>query len=90
MRIYLYFIGKPSNQHPHAIAKSSSSASPEVYPDLAVKGADGEVETVQYHKLNSMVLDEVQKQQKEMSAMKARLAEMEKLLERVAATSANR
>jgi hypothetical protein len=34
----------------------------EVYPDLVVKNKDGDVETVQYHKLTPMLLNEVQKQ----------------------------
>lgn len=31
----------------------------EVYPDLVVKGADGQIETVQYQKLTPMLLNEV-------------------------------
>jgi hypothetical protein len=34
----------------------------EVYPDLAVKGLDGQVQTIQYQKLTPMLLNEVQKQ----------------------------
>jgi hypothetical protein len=34
----------------------------QVYPDLVVKGRDGEVETVQYQKLTPMMLNELQKQ----------------------------
>ncbi len=59
----------------------------EVYPDLVVKTADGQVETVQYHKVNAMLLNEVQKQyresqaqQREIDALKARLAVLERLL----------
>jgi hypothetical protein len=37
----------------------------EVFPDLAVKGADGQVETVQYQKLTPMLLNELQKQHTE-------------------------
>jgi hypothetical protein len=33
----------------------------EVYPDLVVHGKDGQVETVQYYKLDAMLLNEVQK-----------------------------
>ena len=33
----------------------------EVYPDLVVKGADGQIQTVQYQKLTPMLLNEVQK-----------------------------
>ena len=33
----------------------------ELYPDLVVRGRDGQVETVQYHKLTPMLLNEVRK-----------------------------
>ncbi len=33
-----------------------------VYPDLVVKGADGQIQTVQYQKLTPMLLNELQKQ----------------------------
>jgi hypothetical protein len=35
-----------------------------IYPNLAVKGADGKIETVQYQKLTLMLLNELQKQNK--------------------------
>jgi predicted ribosome quality control (RQC) complex YloA/Tae2 family protein len=35
-----------------------------IYPNLAVKGADGKIETVQYQKLTPMLLNELQKQNK--------------------------
>src|ERR1700736_1971536 len=38
----------------------------EVYPDLIVRGKDGQVETVQYHKLTPMLLNEVQKQNQQL------------------------
>ena len=34
----------------------------EIYPDLVVKGADGQIETVQYQKLTPMLVNEVQKE----------------------------
>jgi hypothetical protein len=34
----------------------------EVYPDLVAHSADGQIETVKYHVLDSMLLNEVQKQ----------------------------
>jgi hypothetical protein len=66
----------------------------QVYPDLAVKGADGQVETVQYQKLTPMLLNELQKQHREMEEQRetirlqnerieqqeARLAALEALL----------
>jgi hypothetical protein len=59
----------------------------EVYPDLVTYTNDGQVETVQYHKVNAMLLNEVQKQyrenqaqQRDIDELKARLAALEKLL----------
>jgi len=52
----------------------------EVYPDLVTHASDGQVETVQYHKVNAMLLNEVQKQQRELADVKARLAALEMLL----------
>ena len=54
----------------------------EVYPDLVVKTADGQVETVQYHKVNAMLLNEVQKQHRQLAAQQR---EIEALLGRLAA-----
>ena len=60
----------------------------ETFPELAAYGADGQVETVQYHILPSLLLNEVQRQQKEIAAqraenaeLKARLARLESLME---------
>jgi Chaperone of endosialidase len=52
----------------------------QVYPDLVAHLKNGEVETVQYHKINAMLLNEVQKQHREIDDLKARLAALEKLL----------
>ncbi len=68
----------------------------DVYPDLVAHSSDGQIETVQYQKLNAMLLNEVQKQHRqiqeqkeamtsEISALNARLSELEKLLETLAA-----
>ena len=48
----------------------------EVFPDLVVTGADGQVETVQYQKLDAMVLNELQKLYREVQALKAEVARM--------------
>jgi Chaperone of endosialidase len=55
-----------------------------VYPDVVAHSADGQVETVQYQKINAMLLNEVQKQHRqlerqasEIDALKARLAALE-------------
>ena len=52
----------------------------EVYPDLVAHLQNGEVETVQYHKINAMLLNEVQKQHREITDLKARLEALERLL----------
>ncbi len=43
-----------------------------VYPDLVVRGKDGQIETVQYHKLTPMLLNEVQRLNKAWQAEKER------------------
>jgi hypothetical protein len=64
----------------------------EVYPDLVAHSLDRKIETVQYQKLNAMLLNEVQKQHREIEeqreemraeigALKARLSELEQLIE---------
>jgi trimeric autotransporter adhesin len=42
-----------------------------VYPELVTKGADGKVESVQYHELIPLLLNEVQHQQQELTELKA-------------------
>jgi hypothetical protein len=49
-----------------------------VYPDLVVRNAAGDVETVQYHKLVPMLLNEMQRQQHELDRLHARLVELER------------
>jgi Chaperone of endosialidase len=53
----------------------------EVYPDLVTRSADGEIETVKYHVLVPMLLNELQKQAARIAALEDRLAEMEARLE---------
>ena len=64
----------------------------EVYPDLVAHSPSGEIQTVQYQKINAMLLNEVQKQHRqiqeqkeemnsEIGALKARLSELEKQFE---------
>ena len=64
----------------------------EVFPDLIVKGPDGQVESVQYQKLTPMLLNELQKQYLENSQQTEQLrqqAETIRLLEtRLAALEA--
>ncbi len=53
----------------------------EVYPDLVVRNADGQIETVQYQKLTPMLLNELQKQNATIAALEERLARLEAALE---------
>src|SRR5262249_44189360 len=47
-----------------------------VYPELVVRGAKGKVESIQYHELIPMLLNEVQHQQQEIAALKAQAQEV--------------
>ena len=54
----------------------------ETLPELAVMGKDGQVETVAYHELAPMLLNELQKQRRRIEALEADLAAIHALLER--------
>ena len=58
-----------------------------IYPELAVYGKDGQVETVQYQQLPAMLLNEIQKQHKTIDDLEARIAELEKLVKANAAAA---
>jgi hypothetical protein len=45
----------------------------QVYPELVTKGADGKVESVQYHELIPLLLNEVQRQQQNLAAQAQQL-----------------
>jgi hypothetical protein len=47
-----------------------------VYPELVTKRADGKVESVQYHELIPMLLNEVQRQQQTLAAQAQEIAEL--------------
>ena len=49
----------------------------EVYPDLVAHSADGQIETVKYQVLDSMLLNEVQRQQTEFGAQKDQIRRLE-------------
>jgi len=51
-----------------------------VYPDLVARSVDGQIETVKYQVLDSMLLNEVQRQQEEIRSLRERLARMETAL----------
>jgi hypothetical protein len=46
----------------------------QVYPDLVAHSADGQVQSLKYQILDSMLLNEVQKQQAEIAAQRAKIA----------------
>ena len=48
----------------------------EVFPELAVRDADGQVETVHYETLNVLLLNEVQKQQQRIELLEQRLNQL--------------
>jgi hypothetical protein len=51
-----------------------------IYPQLVVYGRDGEVESVQYHQLPALLLNEMQKQHQTIQRLEGRIAELEILL----------
>ena len=48
----------------------------EVFPDLVVHNSNGEVETVQYHNLIPMLLNELQKQERKNQIQERTIAEL--------------
>jgi hypothetical protein len=52
----------------------------ELFPELVVYGAQGEPETVSYHHLSTLLLNEFQKQQQIVQAQEIRITELEKKL----------
>ena len=42
-----------------------------VYPELVTRGSDGTVESVQYHELVPILLNELQRQQRELGELRA-------------------
>ena len=53
----------------------------EVYPDLVTYSPEDEIETVQYHKLTGMLLNELQKQGEEVREQQKQIAELTARLE---------
>ena len=52
----------------------------EVAPDLVVYGKDGQPETVKYHLVNALLLDQVQRQQARIEKLEAALRALEERL----------
>jgi hypothetical protein len=55
----------------------------EVYPDLVARSADGQIETVKYQALDSMLLSEVQRQQRIIEQQQHEIEALEAQLNRV-------
>jgi hypothetical protein len=55
----------------------------EVYPDLIAHSANGQIETVKYQLLDSMLLNEVQRQEKEITALRKENQRLEDRLSRL-------
>jgi trimeric autotransporter adhesin len=60
-----------------------------VYPDLVVYDADGRPQTVRYHFVNAMLLNEVQKQHREIEEQASELRELRQRLERLEAAASD-
>jgi hypothetical protein len=52
----------------------------DVYPNLVSRSLDGQIETVQYHKLTPMLLNELQKQERIIRSLEDRIEKLEALL----------
>ena len=63
----------PQGQRQYGLIAEEVAA---VYPELVTRGAKGEVESVQYHELIPMLLNEVQHQQQALSAQAQQVAEL--------------
>jgi hypothetical protein len=61
----------------------------EVYPDMVVRSADGQVETVKYQVLDPMLLNEVQKQHEQILAQERQIRSLEERLARMEAALAS-
>ncbi|MBL8522903.1 MAG: tail fiber domain-containing protein [Betaproteobacteria bacterium] len=55
----------------------------ETYPSLVIRGLDGQIETVKYHFLPPMLLNEFQKQQRTIQSQAARLQVLERELREI-------
>jgi hypothetical protein len=60
----------------------------EVYPELVARGADGQIQTVKYQVLDSMLLNELQKQNATIAAQQEHIQSLEDRLARVEAALA--
>jgi hypothetical protein len=51
-----------------------------VYPEMVVKGADGQILTVQYQKLTPLMLNELQKEHRLLEDQQAKIEQLERQL----------
>src|SRR6516162_6470451 len=49
----------------------------DVFPDLVARSADGQIETVKYQVLDSLLLNEVQRQQAEIASLKGQIKDLQ-------------
>ncbi len=61
----------------------------EVYPDLVAYSADGQIETVKYQVLDSMLLNEVQRQQAEIRDQQNQIRDIQERLAKMEAALAS-
>ena len=62
----------------------------EVYPDLVTHSPGGEVEAVQYRKVNALLLNEVQKLHRQLQAQQGQIADLAAQLARLETLEAKR
>jgi hypothetical protein len=67
-----------------ARSRASTEEVREVYPDLVVRNEAGEVETVQYHKLVPILLNELQRLRREVEEHRAEVAALQSRLDALA------
>ena len=61
----------------------------ETFPDLVARSVDGQIETVKYQLLDPLLLNEVQRQQKEIVAQKDRINDLQQQINELKAAMAS-
>jgi hypothetical protein len=61
----------------------------EVYPDLVARSADGQIETVKYQVLDSLLLNEVQRQQAQIGAQREQIGDLQQQITDIKAALAS-
>jgi len=59
-----------------------------VYPELVTRNAQGQVEAIRYQELTPMLLNEVQRQQRQNEHLRATVEQLQQRLERLEAAAA--